>query len=106
MESVAGKPIRAPGIFTMHGWELGFDKPWYLILLVLVPFLWLFSFHSLAGLGAFRRLLALLLRTAVLVIIILALAEVQFRRSSDKVTVIYVLDQSESIPLAKRQAMV
>ena len=35
----------------------------------------------------------------------LALAEIQLLQTSDKVTVIYLLDQSESIPLVKRQAM-
>jgi uncharacterized membrane protein/Mg-chelatase subunit ChlD len=90
----------------MHGWELGFDRPWYLILLGLVPLLWLLSYRSLAGLGYFRRLLALLLRTSVLVAIILALAEVQLLKTSNRVTVIYLLDQSESIPQDRRQAMI
>ena len=90
----------------MRGWEIGFDKPWYLLLLALVPLLWLFSFRSLAGLGYVRRIFALLLRTAVLLLIIFALAEIQFLKSSDKVTVIYVLDQSESVPLDKRQSMI
>ena len=89
----------------MRGWEIGFDKPWYLVLLAVLPLLWLFSFHSLAGLGNVRRILALILRTAVLVFIVLALAEVQLLRTSHKVTVIYLLDQSESIPQDKRQAM-
>jgi uncharacterized membrane protein/Mg-chelatase subunit ChlD len=90
----------------MSGWEIGFDRPWYLLLLILVPLLWMASFKSLAGLGRFRRVIALLLRTAVLVFIVAALAEIQLLKTSDKVTVIYLLDQSESIPLDKRQAMV
>ncbi len=89
----------------MFGFELGFDKPLYLLLLALLPALWLLSFQSLSGLGRVRRLVALGLRTVVLVAIILALAEVQTLRTSDKITVIYLLDQSESIPLEKRQAM-
>ncbi|MGE0756266.1 MAG: glutamine amidotransferase [Pirellulaceae bacterium] len=90
----------------MAGWEIGFDKPWYLTLLVLVPLLWLFSYRSLGGLGRIRRVLALLLRTSVVVLIVLALAEIQLLRTSDKVTVIYLLDQSESIPLETRQSMI
>lgn len=89
----------------MSGLEIGFDQPWYLALLSLIPVLWIFSFRSLAGLGNIRRLVAIGLRTLVLTTIVFALAEVQLLQTSDKVTVNYVLDQSESIPLVKRQAM-
>ena len=84
----------------MFGIEIAFVRPWYLVLLVLLPALWVFSFRSLAGLGRFRRLFALAFRTLVFVLIVLALAEVQMLRTSDRLTVIYLLDQSESIPAA------
>ncbi|MCA9207604.1 MAG: VWA domain-containing protein, partial [Planctomycetales bacterium] len=89
----------------MLNWEIGFDSPWYLLLLLLVPLIWLFSFKSLAGLGRLRRFLALAFRTAIVVLMALCLAEIQLQQTSDKVTVIYVLDQSESIPAGKRQMM-
>ena len=89
----------------MFGQQLDFEQPGYLALLALLPVLWIFSFRSLAGLGNFRRLLALALRSLVLLLIVFALAEIQLLKTSDKVTVIYLLDQSESIPLEKRQAM-
>ena len=89
----------------MRGLEIGFDEPRYLFLLLLLPLLWLFSFRSLAGLGRVRRLGALALRTAVLTLIVMCLAEVQLRQTSEKLTVIYLLDQSESIPIEKREAM-
>src|SRR5688572_30549130 len=89
----------------MRGWEIGFDKPWYLVLLALVPLLWLLSFRSLAGLGNVRRIVAIDLRSIVLILIVFALAEVQLLQTSHKVTVIYLLDQSESIPQDKRHAM-
>jgi uncharacterized membrane protein/Mg-chelatase subunit ChlD len=89
----------------MFGLEIGFDKPLYLGLLALVPLLWLVSFKSLAGLGNGRRLFALGFRTTVLVLIVMCLAEVQLRKTSEKLTVIYLLDQSESIPIEKRQEM-
>lgn len=89
----------------MFGLEIGFDKPWYLALLALLPVLWLMSFRSLAGLGNVRRLFALGFRTLVLALIVMCLAEVQLRKTSEKLTVIYLLDQSESIPLEKRQDM-
>ncbi|MCA9121045.1 MAG: VWA domain-containing protein [Planctomycetaceae bacterium] len=89
----------------MLGLEIGFDKPWYLVLLTVLPVLWMMSFRSLAGLGNIRRLFALGFRTLVLTLIVMCLAEVQLRKTSEKLTVIYLLDQSESIPLAKRQEM-
>ena len=77
-----------------------FDHPGYLWLLLLLPVIWVLSFRSLGGLGRYRRVFALALRSIVLVGIVLALAEFQFLRISDRMTVIYLLDQSASIPTA------
>ena len=85
--------------------RLGFDHPNYLWLLLALPLLWWIGFRSLAALGRFRRSLALFFRTLVWVAIVLALAGVQLVWVSDRVTVMYLLDQSESIPQAKRQVM-
>jgi uncharacterized membrane protein/Mg-chelatase subunit ChlD len=90
----------------MGRYQIDFDAPGYLFLLVLVPVVWWFSFRSLSGLGRFRRLAALTLRTMVLLLFILALAEIQLVRTSDRLTVIYLLDQSLSIPTPERQAMI
>jgi uncharacterized membrane protein len=90
----------------MGNWDIIFGRPWSLLLLAIVPLLWLISYRSLAGLGPYRRLAALILRSLVLAGLVLALAEIQFRKTSDKLTVIYLLDQSESIPADKRRAMV
>ncbi len=87
------------------GFEIGFDRPWFLLLLLLVPLLWTLSYRSLAGLGRWRRLVALSLRTTVLVVLVLALAQMQWRDRTDRLTVIYLLDQSQSIPVAKRDYM-
>src|SRR3954467_9439201 len=89
----------------MFNFKIAFDQPWWLLLLALVPLLWIFSFRSLSGLGPFRRVFALLFRTAVLVLLVLALAGIQIQKISDRVTVIYLLDQSESIPKLTREAM-
>jgi uncharacterized membrane protein/Mg-chelatase subunit ChlD len=90
----------------MSQYEISFDSPWYLLLLLVLPVMWVFSFRSLAGLGTFRRLTALGIRTLVITLFVLALAEVLILRTSEKITVMYLLDQSESIPVARRQAMV
>lgn len=81
------------------------DSPWYLALLVLVPLVWYFSYHSLASLGRVRRIAVLLLRSSVLVLLVLAAAELQWVRRNDRLTVIYLVDQSLSIPQARRAAM-
>jgi len=85
---------------------LVFNSPWWLLLLLLLPAMWWFSFHSLSGLGHWRRILALFLRTVVMLLIVAALAEMQYQRTSDRVTVIYLLDQSLSIPQSRRDAMI
>jgi uncharacterized membrane protein/NAD(P)-dependent dehydrogenase (short-subunit alcohol dehydrogenase family) len=76
-----------------------------LLLLGLLPLIWWLGFRSLAGLGGGRRLLALLLRSLVLALLVLALAEMSWQKKTDQLTVIYLLDQSESIPVSKRKAM-
>lgn len=90
----------------MLGYRIDFDAPAYLALLALIPVVWWLSYRSLSGLGRLRRFLALLLRTAVLAGIVLALAEIQLVRTSDRLTVIYLLDQSLSIPVEQRQLMI
>ncbi|MCH7726518.1 MAG: VWA domain-containing protein [Planctomycetes bacterium] len=82
----------------MSGWEIGFDKPWFLLLLGLLPILWVASFRSLAGLGPFRRIFALSLRSIVLLLFVFALAEVQLKRTSEKIAVVFVIDMSDSVP--------
>ena len=92
-------------------WDLriAFDNPWWpwlmALLVGLVIALWGWSFHSLSGLGHWRRVAALLFRTVVLALIVLALADLQILRRNDGLTVIYLLDQSSSIPVAQRQSM-
>lgn len=89
----------------MSGLQIAFDEPLWLLLLLLVPILWIFSYRSLSGLGPYRRIFALLFRTAVFTAMVLALAGIQLQKISDRVTVIYLLDQSESIPKLTREAM-
>jgi uncharacterized membrane protein len=86
-------------------YRLSFEHPVYLWLLLGLPFLWLIGFRSLGVLGKFRRGMALVFRTLVWTVLVFALAGVQIVRVSDRMTVMYLLDQSESIPAAKRQVM-
>lgn len=90
----------------MLDYSLAVDRPYWLLLLLLLPVLWAWSYQSLSGLGSWRRLLALALRTAVFTLLVCALAEMQFRQKNDRMTVLYLLDQSLSIPEEHRDAMV
>ncbi len=85
--------------------EVGFQHTWYLLLLLLIPLVWWLGLKSLAGLGPWRRSIAIALRTAVMLLVIFAIAGIQWIWFSEKLTVIYLLDQSDSIPVAKRQLM-
>ncbi|MDX1963760.1 MAG: VWA domain-containing protein [Pirellulales bacterium] len=90
----------------MLPWSLVFNAPGWLWLLALVPLLWWWSLRSLSGLGRGRKWLALGLRTLVLLAVILSLAEIRFHRTSEKLTVVYLLDQSLSIPDDTRRLMI
>ena len=85
--------------------SFSFEYPWLLLLLIVLPILWLTSFSALNGLGPGRRIAALIFRSVLLLLLIFALAGVQWVWKSDKLTVIYVLDQSDSIARAKRDLM-
>ncbi|MFK7734707.1 MAG: VWA domain-containing protein [Pirellulaceae bacterium] len=85
--------------------SFSFEYPWLLLLLVAIPILWLTSFSFLSSLGPGRRLGALTLRSLLMLLIIVAIAGIQWVWISDRVTVIYLLDQSDSIPRAKRDVM-
>ena len=67
----------------MLNFRLSFDSPGWLALLGLLPVLWWFSFRSLAALGNVRRVVAIAVRSIVLVLVILALAELQWRAAAD-----------------------
>ena len=86
--------------------SVAFTQPWYLLaFLLLAPLIWIWSWKSLSGFGRTRYIVANLLRTIVLGLLILALAEMQSVKVSEKVTTIYLLDQSASIPETQRVAM-
>jgi uncharacterized membrane protein/Mg-chelatase subunit ChlD len=89
----------------LGNWSISVGNPWWLILipLVLPPLLWT-SYKSLAGLGSIRRALAILFRTAVITLIVLALAELQTVRRTDRLATIFLLDVSNSVPREQQKA--
>ncbi|MEM9367392.1 MAG: VWA domain-containing protein [Planctomycetota bacterium] len=74
-------------------------------MLAALPMLWWVGWTSLAVLGNERRLAAVVIRSLVWSLIVVALAGIQLVWVNDRLTVMYVLDQSESIPESKRTAM-
>ena len=90
----------------MFNYLLTFDSPMYLLLLAVLPVLWWFSLRSLAQLGRPRKLTAIFIRSLVFLLLVAALAEIRIVRTSPLLTVFYLLDQSQSIPVAQRKAMI
>jgi len=82
---------------------LRFESPGYLALLALLPLLVVLSFRSLAGLGRGRRAAAIVLRCAVVLCIIFALAGMQRTQKKDNLAVVFLLDRSASIPQPYQQ---
>ncbi len=89
----------------MH-YHVNFESAWWLLLMGLAPLFWWFGYRRLAILGGARRTMALLLRSAIWILAVLALAEANMVRMSDRLTVLYLLDQSQSIPPQSRRAMI
>lgn len=76
---------------------IGFSHPvWLWLLLVLPLFFWI-ERRSLVLLTTSRRTLALVVRTVVFVLLVLALAGLRIERQSDRLTVLFAIDKSESV---------
>ncbi len=82
-----------------------FEQPQWLWLFAFLPVIWWVGLDPLRRLGGFRRWAALLLRTLVIGMLVLALARVQWKQAADRMTVFFLLDQSESIPAESRRFM-
>ncbi len=78
--------------------SLRLQAPWWLLLLLAIPVLIWTSWRALVGLGQSRRLLVLAFRSALILFVVLALAEVFARRPNDHVAVVFVWDRSLSVP--------
>jgi len=75
-----------------------FSRPWWLLgCVLLVPIVWL-GLRNLAALGSVRRVLAIVLRCLVVIILVALLARPMLTRTSKRMTLIAVVDRSQSIP--------
>lgn len=86
------------GYWFMRDLQIAFLQPWFLLLLLLLPLLIWQSWRRLTSLGPYRRALAIGLRTAILALLIAALAELQSVREEDSLSLLVVIDRSFSIP--------
>lgn len=73
-----------------------FERPEWLWLCLLVPALIAASLRSLAGLDPSRRVLALIMRSVLVILLACCLSRVRAVRRSDDVTVLFLMDRSHS----------
>ncbi|MCC6546109.1 VWA domain-containing protein [Candidatus Sumerlaeota bacterium] len=74
-----------------------FAEPVFLWLLLIIPLVWVAS-RRLRLIERGRRFTIIALRTLLLLLVILALAKLELRKSSRDLSVFYLLDVSESVP--------
>jgi uncharacterized membrane protein len=88
-----------PGNLSLGNLAVSVEQPWWLVLIPLIvpPLIWI-SARSLAGLGRGRRAVAITVRAVVITLIVLALARVQMVRKNDRLTTLFLLDLSQSMP--------
>src|SRR5579872_599613 len=83
---------------------ISFSHPWYLLLLPLLAAATVYvSRHSLSDLRGSRAAWSLGLRLAILTCGVLALAGRQVRQPTKRLAVLFVLDESDSIPPDKKR---
>jgi len=81
-----------------------FGQPWWLLgLILLAPIVWL-GLRHLAALGPVRRALAIILRCLIVIVLIALLARSILTREKRCLTVITVVDRSQSIPMELQQS--
>jgi uncharacterized membrane protein len=79
------------------------DKPIYLIIYLLIPFIWIMMKRSSArGRWSNRKIGVGVLRSLLLIILGLALSDPKLLSHTDQVNVFFCLDVSESIPVDQR----
>jgi len=88
----------------MDQYSFYFAQPWWLVwCILLVPVVWL-ARRNLGALGPVRRVFAIVLRCVVIIILIALLARPKLARINRRLTVITVIDRSQSIPTGLQQA--
>lgn len=78
--------------------NIRFETPGYLWLLLSLPLVVWWSRKSMAGLGTTRQSIAIVLRCWVLALCVFALAGLQRVKTNDDLTVLFLVDRSDSVP--------
>ena len=78
-------------------------QPGYLAVLALLPVVVVLARRSLSGLGRVRGGLAICLRCLVIAVVSLALTSPEWVQTTDDQSVVFALDQSDSVPRAARE---
>ncbi len=81
-----------------------FDRPSYLLLALIILLMAWMARRSLAGLGPIRGKLALVMRALVILLLVLAIAGTNRILKNDDLSVLFLLDQSRSIPVDQRKS--
>ena len=76
---------------------MNFTSPWFLLLLLALPLLFAIAWPRRSPLRRGRDALSLLLRAAIFLFIVLALAGAQRVQHSERLTTIFLLDASDSV---------
>ena len=74
-----------------------FEQPTWLWLCLLIPLLIAASYRSLSGLDPMRRVLAVTIRSVVVLLLVFCLARIQYVRRSEDLTVLFLMDRSHSV---------
>lgn len=80
-----------------------FEEPQWLWLCLLVPVLVVVSLRSLAGLDPVRRVLAIAVRSLVIVVLAMTLARIVKVTTNDDLTVLFLMDRSNSVDKLQRE---
>jgi uncharacterized membrane protein len=86
----------------MNEFYISFEKPWYLLLLIFLPFFLIIGRSSLVAWTKWQKFWATFVRLVLALVIIACLAGIQWRESPKDVAVYFVLDQSDSVSQEKR----
>ena len=82
-----------------------FTHPIYLLLLIpALAWVFWFALKTDVQVGAGRRWTALVIRTVMVILLVLAIAGLQWRRPLDGMNLFFVLDRSDSIPSQQQEA--
>jgi Ca-activated chloride channel homolog len=84
--------------------EFQFGNPYFLLLMpVALAFVAWLAWKSDVQLSESRRWLAFAMRSAIVIALVLALAELQWKRSEEGMNTMFLLDRSQSIPSAMQE---